>query len=283
MRERFWWLPGGLIAAFCFVGPVVWRVDPAGMDTGLVLAPPGWAHPMGTDVLGRDGLARLMQGGADTLAIAVPAAVIGFVLGVAYGLAAGLGPAWLDRVLMRVLDAVLALPSLVVLVCLSALVPLNGVALAVLIGAVAWPGLARLVRGEALSVRGRDFFAAAGQMGAGPWHLARVHVLPVLGPLLVVNATFLLGDAILGLSALSFLGLGVQPPRTSWGQLLQDGMGLIELRAWWLVLPPGALIAASLFACSTAGAAFGNSERETDTKPKSQKFFGSFFQKRTSF
>jgi peptide/nickel transport system permease protein len=78
-------------------------------------------------------------------------------------------------------------------------------------------------------------------------------VLPVIGRLLVVNATFLLGDAILGLSALSFLGLGVQPPRTSWGQLLQEGMGFVELRAWWLVLPPGVLIAGSLFAAGAAG------------------------------
>jgi peptide/nickel transport system permease protein len=208
---------------------------------------------LGTDVLGRDELARLIEGGVETMRVAIPAAALAFVLGVAYGLIAGLGPAWLDRILMRLLDAVLALPSLVVLISLSALVTLNGTTLVLLIGLVAWPSLARLVRGEALAVRGRDFVLAAGQLGAGSWHVARFHALPVMGRLLVVNATFLLGDAILGLSALSFLGLGVQPPGTSWGQLLQEGMGLVELRAWWLVLPPGVLIAGSLFAAGAAG------------------------------
>jgi len=148
---------------------------------------------------------------------------------------------------------VLALPPLVVLICLSALTTPGGVTLVLLIGLMAWPSLARLVRGETLAVRGRDFVLAADQLGAGRLHVARFHALPVMGRLLVVNATFLLGDAILGLSALSFLGLGVQPPATSWGQLLQEGMGLVELRAWWLILPPGLLIAGSLFAAGAAG------------------------------
>jgi len=241
------------IVCFCFAGPVVWHADPFFLPPLGELAGPSAAHPLGTDVLGRDELARLMEGGAETMRVAIPAAALAFVLGVAYGLVAGLGPAWLDRILMRLLDAVLALPSLVVLISLSALVTLNAATLVLLIGLVAWPSLARLVRGETLSLRGRDFVLASGQLGAGSWHVARFHALPVMGRLLVVNATFLLGDAILGLSALSFLGLGVQPPGTSWGQLLQEGMGLVELRAWWLVLPPGVLIAGSLFAAGAAG------------------------------
>jgi len=253
--------PFVLVLIFCFLGPFVWLVDPFAFDPVAIVAGPSLAHPLGTDALGRDELARLMEGGAETMQVAIPAAALAFVLGVAYGLLAGLGPAWLDRVLMRLLDAVLALPSLVVLICLSALATPNAVTLVLLIGLVAWPPLARLVRGEALAVRGRDFVLAADQLGAGRLHVARFHALPVMGQLLVVNATFLLGDAILGLSALSFLGLGVQPPATSWGQLLQEGMGLVELRTWWLILPPGLLIAGSLFAAGAAGRWVLNRER----------------------
>jgi peptide/nickel transport system permease protein len=237
----------------CFLGPVVWPVDPFAFDPIAVVAGPSAAHPLGTDVLGRDALARLIEGGTQTMLVAIPGAALAFALGVAYGLTAGLGPVWLDRALMRLLDAVLALPSLVVLICLAALATPDRVTLVLLIGLVAWPQLARLVRGEARAVRGRDFVLTAEQLGAGRLHMARYHVLPVIGRLLVVNATFLLGDAILGLSALSFLGLGVQPPQTSWGQLLAEGMGLVELRAWWLILPPALLIAGSLFAAGAAG------------------------------
>jgi peptide/nickel transport system permease protein len=264
MRSGVWGLvPSGVqgqsprpfvcVVLFCFLGPFVWRVDPFAFDPAAIVTGPSLTHPLGTDALGRDALARLMEGGAETMRVAIPAAALAFVLGVTYGLIAGLGPAWLDRVLMRLLDAVLALPSLVVLICLSALATPDRVTLVLLIGVVAWPSVARLVRGEALAVRGRDFVLAADQLGAGRLHVARFHALPVMGRLLVVNATFLLGDAILGLSALSFLGLGVQPPATSWGQLLQEGMGLVELRAWWLILPPGLLIAGSLFAAGAAG------------------------------
>jgi peptide/nickel transport system permease protein len=242
-----------LLLLFCFLGGTSWRVDPFVTDPSAVLLAPSFAHPAGTDALGRDELARLIQGGAATLLVALPATCVAFVLGVAYGLAAGLGPWWLDRILMRVLDAVLALPSLVVLIALAALIRLDGTALALVIGLVAWPTVARLVRGETFSVRKRDFFAASRQLGAGRLHLARHHVVPVIGRVLVVNATLLLGDAILGISALSFLGLGVQPPGTSWGQLLQEGVGLIALHAWWLVLPAGGLIAASLLAASATG------------------------------
>jgi peptide/nickel transport system permease protein len=252
-----------LILMFCFLGPFVWLADPFSVGEAAVLAGPSLAHPMGTDAVGRDELARLMEGGAETMRVAIPAATLAFVLGVTYGLVAGLGPVWLDRVLMRLLDAVLALPSLVVMIFLSALVTPDAVALVLLIGLVAWPSLARLVRGEALALRRRDFVLVADQLGAGRVHVAWFHALSVMGRLLVVNATFLLGDAILGLSALSFLGLGVQPPATSWGQLLQEGVGLVELRAWWLILPPGLLIAASLFAAGAVGRWVLRAERQS--------------------
>jgi peptide/nickel transport system permease protein len=245
-------LPLALLLLFCGLGPVIWPVDPAALNAGAALAAPSLSHPFGTDALGRDELARLIHGGRETLIVAIPATFLAFVLGTGYGLVAGFAPGALARLLMRLLDAVLALPSLVVLLCGAALLPLNAVTVSVLIGVTAWPGLARLVRTEIVALRERDFALAARQLGAGPFHMARRHFLPNIARLLAVNATFLLGDSVLALSALSFLGLGVPPPAASWGSMLQSGIGLMDLGAWWLILPPGLLITASLFATASA-------------------------------
>jgi peptide/nickel transport system permease protein len=203
--------------------------------------------------LGRDELARLMRGGTETFAVALPATVLAFVLGVAYGLVAGAAPVVPARLLMRLLDALLALPTLVVLLCGASVLPLGTVSVSVLIGVTAWFGFARLVRTEMVALRGRDFAAAARQLGAGPWHMARVHFLPNMVPLLVANAVFLLGDSVLALSSLSFLGLGVPPPAASWGSMLQSGLYLMDIGAWWLILPPGLLIALTLFGAASLG------------------------------
>ena len=244
---------GGLLIAASFLGPWLYGVNPYALDPAHVLARPGGAFPLGTDELGRDFLARLLAGGASTLEVSLPAALLAFGVGTGYGLAAGLGPSWLDSVLMRLLDAVLALPGLVVLIFFASLVRLSDSSLVLLLGLISWPGLARLVRNEAFAQRGRDFVLAAQQLGGGRWYIARVHLLRVMAPLLVVNGTLLVGDLIFALSALSFLGLGVQPPYTSWGGLLQSGLALVALAPWWLILPPGLAIFASLLAASLTG------------------------------
>ena len=244
---------GVLLITGSFAGPWLYGVDPYALHPTHVLARPGGAFPLGTDELGRDFLARLLAGGASTLEVSLPAALLAFAVGTAYGLASGLGPSWLDSVLMRLLDAVLALPGLVVLIFFASLVRLSDSSLVLLLGLISWPGLARLVRNEALAQRGRDFVLAAQQLGGGRWYVARVHLLRVMAPLLVVNGTLLVGDLIFALSALSFLGLGVQPPYTSWGGLLQSGLTLVALAPWWLILPPGLAIFAALLAASLTG------------------------------
>ncbi|MGI4977116.1 MAG: ABC transporter permease [Janthinobacterium lividum] len=244
---------GAFLIAASFAGPWLYGVDPYALHPAHVLAHPGAAFPLGTDELGRDFLARMLAGGASTLEVSLPAALLAFVVGTVYGLASGLGPSWLDSVLMRLLDAVLALPGLVVLIFFASLVRLSDSSLVLLLGLISWPGLARLVRNEALAQRGRDFVLAAQQLGGGRWYVARVHLLRVMAPLLVVNGTLLVGDLIFALSALSFLGLGVQPPYTSWGGLLQSGLALVALAPWWLILPPGLAIFASLLAASLTG------------------------------
>jgi peptide/nickel transport system permease protein len=179
--------------------------------------------------------------------------MLGFLLGIAYGLAAALGPRWLDATLMRLLDAVLALPGLVILIFFAALFTPGTFTLILLLGLTAWPGLARLVRNEAIAQRGRDFILAARQFGGGSAYIARVHILRVIAPILAVNGTFLVGDQILALSGLSFLGLGVQPPMASWGGLLESGLNLIALDPWWMILPPGLMILLSILAANLIG------------------------------
>ncbi|HEY1856923.1 ABC transporter permease [Acidocella sp.] len=243
----------GLILFIGFIAPFLYPPDPFAIHPDHALEPPSWAFPLGTDELGRDELGLLLSGGLATMVVALPAAVLAFVTGIAYGLAAGLGPTWADRLMMRLLDAILALPSLIVLIFFAALVTLNDTSLILLLGLISWPGLARLVRNETRAQRGRDFVLAAEQMGAGRFYIARAHLLRVMAPVLVVNGTFMIGDAIFALSALSFLGLGVQPPQVSWGSLLESGLNLIALDPWWLILPPGLLVFMSLLAASLTG------------------------------
>jgi peptide/nickel transport system permease protein len=244
---------GGVILFIGFIAPFIYPVDPYALHAAHVLEAPSRAFPFGTDELGRDNLALVLSGGWATLVVALPAAVLAFAVGTAYGLASGLGPSWVDKLLMRLLDVVLALPSLVVLIFFAALVRETDVNLVLLLGFISWPSLARLVRNEVLAQRGRDFVLAAEQSGAGRFYIARVHLLRVIAPILVVNGTFMVGDSILAISALSFLGLGVQPPQVSWGSQLEDALDIIALNPWWLILPPGALVFGALLAASLTG------------------------------
>jgi len=242
-----------LVLFLGFVAPFIYPVDPFAIHPNHALEGPSRMFPLGTDELGRDELALLLSGGLATLIVSLPSAVLAFVVGVAYGLASGLGPVWLDRLLMRLLDAVLALPSLIILLFFASLVSLTNTSLILLLGFIAWPSLARLVRNETMAQKGRDFVLATEQLGASRFYIARVHLLRVMAPILVVNGTFMVGDAIFALSALSFLGLGVQPPQVSWGSLLETGLDIIALDPWWMILPPGIVVFAALLAASLTG------------------------------
>ncbi len=246
-------LLAALIAAPCFLLPPLYGASPYALHPLATLSPPGAAFPLGSDEIGRDNLARVLDAGRSTLLVAAPAAAVTFAAGLLYGLVAGLGPRLLDAVMMRLLDAILALPGLVVLIFFASILKLATPSLVLLLGLISWPPLARLVRNETLAQRDREFVQAARQMGGGFLHVAATHLLRVMAPVLVVNFTFLVGDMVLVLSALSFLGLGVQPPQTSWGGLLESALQLVALDPWWLILPPGLLIFASLLAASLIG------------------------------
>jgi peptide/nickel transport system permease protein len=258
-----------VIAAGSFAAPLanaVLGIDPNFVDLLERLAEPSLAHPLGTDELGRDVLLRLLAGGRVSLVIGIAAAVAAAAVGTSIGLAAGYLGGWTDRVLMRGTDAMIALPLLPLLIVLAAL-DLNKlglpasliqsdeisvvriVALAVLVG---WTTAARLVRGAALVTRNRDFVRAARSLGAGVPHILWLHILPnVLGPLIVAT-TLSVGDVILLESVLSFLGLGVQPPLSSWGSMLSNAQELITA-APLLAVYPGLMIFLTVAACNLLG------------------------------
>ena len=258
-----------VIAAASFAAPLanaVLGVDPNMVDLLDRLSGPSLAHPLGTDELGRDVLLRLLAGGRVSLMIGIAAALAAAMLGTVIGLAAGYLGGWTDRVLMRGTDAMISLPLLPLLIVLAAL-DLNKlglpasliqsdeisvfriVALAVLVG---WTTAARLVRGAALVTRNRDFVRAARSLGAGVPHILWLHILPnVLGPLIVAT-TLSVGDVILFESVLSFLGLGVQPPLSSWGSMLSNAQELITA-APMLAVYPGLMIFLTVMACNLLG------------------------------
>jgi peptide/nickel transport system permease protein len=258
-----------VIAAASFAAPLftgLFGLDPNTVDLLARLSGPSLAHPLGTDELGRDVLLRLLAGGRVSLVIGIAAALASAVLGTLIGLTAGYLGGWVDRVLMRGTDAMIALPLLPLLIVLAAL-DLNKlglparliqsdeisliriVALAVLVG---WTTAARLVRGATLVTRNRDFVRAARSLGAGVPHILWLHILPnALGPLIVAT-TLSIGDVILFESVLSFLGLGVQPPLASWGSMLSNAQELITT-APLLAVYPGLMIFLTVAACNLLG------------------------------
>ena len=259
----------GVVAAASFAGPLLANslgIDATGVDLLDRLSEPSPTHPLGTDELGRDVLLRLLAGGRVSLLIGLAAAVTAAMLGALVGLTAGYLGGWTDRVLMRGTDAIIALPLLPLLIVLAALdlhklgLPAHVtqsdeisvvriIALAVLVG---WTTAARLVRGATLVTRNRDFVRAARSLGAPVPHILWLHILPnVLGPLIVAT-TLSVGDVILFESVLSFLGLGVQPPLSSWGSMLSNAQELIAT-APMLAIYPGFLIFLTVVACNLLG------------------------------
>ncbi len=207
---------------------------------------------LGSDRYGRDILDRLLLGGRLSLAIAGSALLMSLLLGLTIGLAAATGPRWLDAVLMRLLDAWMAFPMLFLLILLVAIFRPGPVALVAILGLSSWMGLARLVRGQALSLSERPFMAASRAMGT-PWYLRwALHYLPnLVGPVLQDSA-LRLGDLIIAEATLSFLGLGIQPPTPSWGSMVAEGQSVL-LSGWWLATFPGVAIALLVILLAVTG------------------------------
>ncbi|MEI7760254.1 MAG: ABC transporter permease [Thermoleophilia bacterium] len=244
--ERFgkWKNPIGLIGAAIvgfnvFVaafGPYIWKVDPDEL-IATRLQPPTWAHPMGTDELGRDTMARVIHGAQVSLQVGAISVSIAFVLGVSLGLLAGFYGGKLDGVLMRIVDVMFALPGLVLAIVICGLLGPNRRNAMIAIGIVIAPAFARVVRGAVLEVMGFPFVESSRALGASHRRIMARHVIPNIAAPLIVLVTVYLSTAILSEAALSFLGLGTQPPEASWGGMLNSARAYIDVDPWLSIFP----------------------------------------------
>lgn len=231
-----------LMALFCFVGPLLRPTDQTHVNILDASLPPNAAHPLGTDTNGFDVLGRLMLGGQTSFEIGLLAAVIATAVGTLYGAAAGLIGGVFDGILMRLVDVMLAVPFLFFVLILSARFHAGPVALAVVIGAFSWLMPARLIRGEVLALRVREFVLASRVMGASRTRLVLRHLIPNSIGVIIVNVTFQVADSILTVAVLGFLGFGLNYPSTDWGSQLGNGVTYISAGYPWLVYPVGVCI-----------------------------------------
>lgn len=243
------------IALFCYLGPLIHPTDQVRVQLALTNMAPSHGHPLGTDSNGYDILGRLMLGGRDSLEIAIAVALLATSLGALWGALSGLTGGLLDAVMMRVVDVFLALPAIFILIYLATVLTPSVPLLIVVISLLSWLGPARLIRGEALSLRTREFVEAAAAMGAGRTRIILRHLLPNTIGTLAVNASFQVADAILLLATLSFLGFGLPPPAASWGGMLSQGTTYLLDGYWWQVYPVGVLLVLTVIAFNLVGEA----------------------------
>lgn len=252
----------GLIILSVLIGPFIWTLEPDYIDIAAAYQVSSPEHPWGTDNLGRDTLARALSGGRVSLLIGVSAMLVAITIGTIVGLLSGYFTA-LDNILMRITDIFIALPSLPLLLVLTMLFretlksrfgPEGGIfiLMVTVIGILQWMPTARLVRGEVLTVKSREFIVAANALGSSNGRILLSHILPnVLSPV-IVAATFSIASAIITESALSFLGLGFPPDFPTWGRLLFDGKDYLTI-TWTLVFWPGMLISLTVLCVNFIG------------------------------
>jgi peptide/nickel transport system permease protein len=241
------------IALFCFVGPLLYHTDQVHANIMITNMPPGKGRPLGTDANGFDILGRLMAGGQSTLEISFMVAILATAFGVVWGAVSGFTGGLLDAVMMRVVDTVLAIPAIFLLVYLATVFQPTVLLLIVVISLLSWLGPARLVRGETLSLRTRDFIQAVTAMGGRKIRIVARHLIPNTIGIIVVNATFQVADATILLATLSFLGFGLPPPAATWGGMLSQGTTYLLDGYWWEVYPAGIIIMLTVIAFNFVG------------------------------
>lgn len=254
-----------LMFIFAFVGPIfmklIFHYTDATMDSSYPMVGPYFAHPLGTDLLGRDILTRLMYAGRISLLIGIVVVIIEIILGSLMGVIAGYYGGFVDSIIMRVVDIFLCLPYLPMLIILGAMMSdfhvspgLRIFAIMVIIGILDAPSLSRIIRGQILALREQEFMVAAEALGLKDKRKMLKHLFPNTFPSIIVTATLDIGGAILAESALSFLGMGVMPPAASWGNMIQTVNDLYSLQYRpWLWMPPGICIFITVIAINLLG------------------------------
>jgi peptide/nickel transport system permease protein len=227
---------------FSFVGPLLYHGNYLTSDLLSTNLAPGGGHPLGTSNQGYDELALIMNGGQAALEVGFFAAAIAITIGALWGAVSGLLGGIVDAALMRVVDVFLAIPFLFIVLIVAVRYGASVLSLSLIIGGFSWLVPARLVRGEVLSLRERDFVSAARVAGSGQWRLISRHLLPNAFGVVIVNVTFQVADAILAIAALGFLGFGLHWPHQDWGDLLSNGVSYMQDGYWWQIYPVGSVI-----------------------------------------
>jgi ABC-type dipeptide/oligopeptide/nickel transport system permease subunit len=244
---------------FCFLGPIFYHGDVLQVSLINSHDPPGVGHPLGTDENGFDVLGQLMKGGQAALEIGFFAAFVAITIGALVGAVAGLAGGIIDATLMRVVDVFLSVPFLFVVLILAVRYGATVLSLSLVIGGFSWQVPARLVRGEVLTIRERDFVLAARTAGAGKTRLIGKHLLPNSLGVMIVNVTFQVADAILAVAYVGFLGFGLHYPNLDWGDMISDGVGYMQDGYWWLIYPVGICIVLTVMALNFIGDALRDS------------------------
>lgn len=237
-----------LFVLFCFVGPVLYPTDQTHTALHAVNLPPSAAHLLGTDAVGHDELGRLMYGGKVSLLVGLAAGALATVIGMAWGAVAGYAGGWTDSVMMRVVDAGIAIPALFVLLVVSAILSPGIWGMIAILGCVSWLVPSRLIRAETLALKNRDYVLTLRAIGGTHARAIIRHVLPNSVSTIVVATTFQIADAIMLVAYVSYLGLGIRPPATDWGGMLSAGLTAAYSGRWWLIVPPG--VAVILVVCA---------------------------------
>jgi peptide/nickel transport system permease protein len=247
------------MAMFSFIGPLLYHTDQVHTNINEVTLRPSSAHLLGTDGNGYDVLGRLMLGGQSSLEVGLAAALLASVVGTAWGAVSGFAGGWIDAIMMRVVDSLLAIPYLLFVLLLASIFTPSIPMLIIVIAMVSWLFTARLVRGDTLSLRVRDYVVAAKAVGTRSWRIVLRHIIPNVMGTVVVATTFSVADAILLLAALSYLGLGPPPPAANWGSMLTNGLGYVYDGYWWLIYPAGIAIVLTVVAFNFIGDALRDS------------------------
>jgi peptide/nickel transport system permease protein len=242
-----------LVIAFCFIGPLLYHTNQTSPNPAILNEAPSARHLLGTDYVGFDVLGRLMVAGQSSIEIALAVAVISTSFGVIWGAISGFWGGVTDAILMRIVDIVLAIPALFIFIYLASVFRPTVILLIIVVSALSWVGPARLIRGETLSLRVREYVDAVRVMGGSSGRVIIRHIVPNTISTIVVNATFQVADAILILATLSFLGFGLPPPAATWGGMLTNGMNYLYDGYWWQIYPAGLIIVITVIAFNLIG------------------------------
>ena len=260
--EDFPLVPVLILVGFAFVAVFANMLAPHDPEVGKLVArfkPPAWQHGgslqflLGTDHLGRDVLSRLIFGARVSLVVGFTAVIVAGTIGTVLGIVSGYLGGWVDQVIMRITDTWLALPALTFAIFLAAIVGPSEMNIVIILGAVYWTRYARVIRGEVLSLKEREFVRLAVVAGLSKWKIMARHILPNVINSAVVLGTLMLGVVIVTEAALSFLGVGVPPPKPAWGLMLSDGKRGLMVGYWWLTVLPGSCIVLMVLSANLLG------------------------------